>query len=421
MHPYQKKASSSSRWFRSTDLWVMGPARFRCAIELHHNVGYIVYISYKGHYYPPFFFSCSSKFYISQSMMNLFLTFLLLIAGSFAQNVFRVNPSKNKLRFVHVSDVHFHVPLPTDWEERMLANLFNVCIDVEEDDYRCGPVNSTNFLKSVYTVEKPDLVVFTGDIIDSASLFPRLSMDLVYSTAHPIPWAASLGNHDEETRLLTREQVAEHILHSKGTLSLSAPESPAPLSFYIDVLGPTNVTVARLVFFDSRIDHVSQMISDAQLDWFENLPATSAPVLAFFHIPIRQYQDAVDAGIPLVGNQREPICNNKPNPNIFPTLKKNGVVATFCGHDHTNDFCVPWQGITLCYEGSPGFTAYGKCNEDKTECVARRVRVTELTVGEESLDSVRTWLRVDAGGSVASPERLHNHIIFEKALGTHPF
>ena len=30
----KKKLKSSSEWFRSTDLWVMGPARFRCATEL---------------------------------------------------------------------------------------------------------------------------------------------------------------------------------------------------------------------------------------------------------------------------------------------------------------------------------------------------------------------------------------------------
>lgn len=34
------------------------------------------------------------------------------------------------------------------------------------------------------------------------------------------------------------------------------------------------------------------------------------------------------------------------------------VKATFVGHDHTNNFCVPYQGIQLCYEGSPGFQVW---------------------------------------------------------------
>jgi len=86
------------------------------------------------------------------------------------------------------------------------------------------------------------------------------------------------------------------------------------------------------------------------------------------------------------GEMREPVCSDGPNPRVFPALKEGGVVAGFCGHDplkrlsefgaavphqssllrsvghdHTNDFCAAWEGVQLCYEGSPGFTAYGRC------------------------------------------------------------
>ena len=308
----------------------------------------------------------------------------------------------NTLKLVHVSDVHYNVPLPQTKEERLLVDeryFHNVCIDVEEDDYQCGPGNTTQFLRSVYSLEDPDLVVFTGDVLDQETIFPHWAMRLVYSSANPHLWAAVA----EESKVMTQQQAAEFILQSDGTLNTAAQDR---FSFYVDVTNPDNTTtLVRLVFFD-------KMITETQLKWFTGLPSTTAPVLAFFHVPIKEYQHAVDAGVLLVGEQREPIWTSENCPNVLPTLKRHGVVATFCGHDHVNDFCVPWQGVTLCYSGSPGFTAYGKCDSDGT-CLARRSRVVEMVFGDKGdLGSVRTWLRVDAGGSIASTERLHDHVIY---------
>ena len=38
---FEKNLFLSRAWFRSTDLWVMGPARFHCATLLPGNYGYI--------------------------------------------------------------------------------------------------------------------------------------------------------------------------------------------------------------------------------------------------------------------------------------------------------------------------------------------------------------------------------------------
>lgn len=97
------------------------------------------------------------------------------------------------------------------------------------------------------------------------------------------------------------------------------------------------------------------------------------------------------------------ICADKPNPRTFDVLKAGGVVGGFCGHDHTNDFCAEWQGVQLCYEGSPGFGAYGSCQG--ATCYQRRARVTELalTPDRSAVATIRSWKRLDGGGSVAGP------------------
>lgn len=115
------------------------------------------------------------------------------------------------------------------------------------------------------------------------------------------------------------------------------------------------------MFFDSRVDYVTESINDTQLAWFSNLTKflPAVPTLAFYHIPLVFYQTAITAKANISGGYHEKVSSYGHNPNIFPALKAGNVVAGFCGHDHTNDFCVRWKGVELCYEGSPGFNAYG--------------------------------------------------------------
>jgi len=98
------------------------------------------------------------------------------------------------------------------------------------------------------------------------------------------------------------------------------------------------------------------MLLQRKVEWFRNESASvDAPALAFYHIPLPEYQTAVDAGLPVSGNYLEGICYQPVNNGFFGAMATGGVVAGFCGHDHTNDFCVLYEGIQLCYEGSPGF------------------------------------------------------------------
>lgn len=335
---------------------------------------------------------------------------LLLSAAAPGQQSVSIGAS-GTLRIVHVSDTHYHPLQPS-------------CKDVPEGQ-PCSHRNTTTFLESVLRKEQPHLVAYTGDIIDGDSKPPKDAMDDLYGVAitAELPWAASLGNHDEES-FLSRDEVMQYITNMPRTKTEYGPIAGSPGNFYIDVLANAT-TVARLVFFDSRIDHVNLSINNEQVAWFENITASLPPVptLAFYHIPLREYQDAIDAHQPISGAMREPICDDLPNPGVFQALQRGGVVAGFCGHDHTNDFCVRWPAapskespaVNLCYEGSPGLGAYGSCDASKKICYMRRARVTELQLDATTLPrlrSVRSWKRVDAGGSIAADERLDDEVLW---------
>tara|TARA_B100000795_G_scaffold49220_1_gene32331 strand:- start:813 stop:1037 length:225 start_codon:yes stop_codon:yes gene_type:complete len=52
----------------------------------------------------------------------------------------------------------------------------------------------------------------------------------------------------------------------------------------------------------------------AQLDWFVNVSTTlrTVPTLAFYHIPLEEYQIAISAGAAISGRMREAVCAHTP-------------------------------------------------------------------------------------------------------------
>ena len=75
------------------------------------------------------------------------------------------------------------------------------------------------------------------------------------------------------------------------------------------------------------------------------------------------------------------------------------VRATFVGHDHTNDACGDYYGISLCYGGGTGYgeKAWGLAGW------ARRSRVIQI---EAFGAGVRTWKRVDDGNLSIKDEQV---------------
>lgn len=299
-----------------------------------------------------------------------------------------------KLRMMHVSDVHYHGGV--DPANDKCDDLFPPWTN-----FPCSAKNSTDLMRSIIKVEQPDMIIHTGDVIDGDGKSAVKGMNDVYGVSQEagLPWAASLGNHDEESTL-TRQEVMQYISGMDLTDSEMGPVPNSYGNFYVNVLGYEDQPVARLVFFDSRFDMVNVSINEKQIEWFRSLSSLpKVPTLAFYHMPLPEYQTAIDANVTISGGYHEHICADKPTTSVFPALKEGSVIAGFCGHDHTNDFCAEWQGIQLCYEGSPGYGAYGNANLP----YFRRARITELVLDGDALGEVRSWKRVDAGGSVAGP------------------
>lgn len=321
-----------------------------------------------------------------------------------------------EFRILQVADMHYANGKETDCEDVFPQQMPS-----------CSDLNTTAFIRRMILAEKPHLIVFTGDNIygfDATDAAASMNAAFAPAISSGIPWAAILGNHDQESSL-SRGGVMKHIVGMKHTLSKFNP----PEVHVIDGFGNYNLEVNGLVgssfvnksilnlyFLDSG-DYSTVpaipgygWIKPSQQLWFQrtsrklqkaykNKPAAQkcpAPGLVYFHIPLPEYASFDSSNF--TGVRQEGISSASVNSGFFTTMVEAGdVKAVFTGHDHLNDFCGELTGIHLCYAGGFGYHAYGKAGW------ARRARVVVASLeksekgGWGAVKSIKTWKRLDDG------------------------
>ncbi|RUT47046.1 metallophosphoesterase [Paenibacillus anaericanus] len=294
--------------------------------------------------------------------------------------------------------------------------------DIHWKDGRAEDRRSRKLMESVLDAEQPNLVVFTGDIIYSAPVAPedvecenpqqafRDAVAVVEERG--FPWAFVFGNHDTEQRI-SREELMQVALTHKHIIAESGPEHIEGSGNYtIELVDTEGNPAFNLYFLDSGsyspLEHVPgyNWIHRDQIGWLTSEclrlnpddTEEKTPALAFFHIPIPEYQEMWDTQV-CEGHKFEPVCCPPINSGLFTALLEMGdVIGTFCGHDHTNDFSGTLHGIKLCYGRASGYNTYGK------EGFMRGSRVIQLNLGQHEF---ATWLRLE-DGSVVHEQPTHD-------------
>ncbi|KAF9158292.1 hypothetical protein DFQ26_007797 [Actinomortierella ambigua] len=320
-----------------------------------------------------------------------------------AQIVYRLGaiqkPSTPQLQFrkdgsfkiVQFADIH-------------MATGGHTCFNAPDDKKGCvGDIDTLDMMERMLDIEKPDLVVFSGDNVDGLTSTDAYSTILKYSRPvvdRKLPWAIIFGNHDEEGDL-SREEMIQLARDVPYSLSERGPVNIWGTGNYVLRIWPSSHHQPSspeekddqkrrhqfaLYFLDSgaysfNLEHPGwDWIKENQVEWFRQqsaaLTAEAEAVdgvvpnaLAFFHIPIPEYDPAKksddgdddddgdgdgDDNLSLVGEKREG--------------------------------CLSREGIQLCYGGGTGYGSYGSSS------VPRRSRVFEILKHGARVD---TWKRLD--------------------------
>ena len=220
-------------------------------------------------------------------------------------------------------------------------------------------------INQVLDAERPDLVIFTGDVVYSAPADSGMLQVLEPVAKRKLPFAVLFGNHDNEQGM-TREQLYDIIRTVPGNL---LPDRGTALSpdyvLTVKSSSGSEKDAALLYCMDS---HSYAPLKDVggydwltfeQVSWYRRQSADykarnggqPLPALAFFHIPLPEYHEAVrDENAAFRGTRMEEACSPRINTGMFAAMKEEGdVMGVFVGHDHDNDYAVMWKNILLAY------------------------------------------------------------------------
>lgn len=305
------------------------------------------------------------------------LCLLCCTFGIEAQNVLKFN-QEGKFKIIQFTDVH---------------NIYN--------DARSKV--ALQRIKEVLNVEKPDLVIITGDVIYGKPAEEGFREVLGLVSDFKIPFGVTFGNHDDEQGM-TRKQLFDIASSFEYNLTTTAEGVSGSSNYILTVRSNDNTKDAAILYcMDSNtystIKNIEGygFINFDQIEWYrENSKKfTSAnggnPVqsFAFFHIPLPEYSYAAeDLNAVMIGTRMEQVCAPKLNSGMFAAMKEMGdMKGVFVGHDHDNDYAVYWNNILLAYgRYSGGNTVYNH--------LSNGARVIELS---EDGTSFTTWITLEKG------------------------
>lgn len=283
-------------------------------------------------------------------------------------------------------------------------------IQFADTHYISGDSRSERSMKNVVEMlekEKPDFVIFTGDVIFGSPAETSAREMLQPLVDRGIPFAVALGNHDSDFEL-SRTEIYKVFRSIPGNVNTADDLGLHGCSNDILTLAGEDGVDRVFYLFDSgnreNLAGVSSWgyVHSDQIDWYKrasryfaaNNSDKPVPSIAFQHIPVPEYNQAMrdkgDKARFMTGNLGEEPASPIFNSGQYLAMREMGdVQAMVTGHDHNNDFVLMWQGFFFIYG------RYSGCDTVYNDLYPSGARVFEFTAGD---DGFRTWVRVYGGG-----------------------
>ncbi|NHC46996.1 metallophosphoesterase family protein [Motilibacter aurantiacus] len=297
-----------------------------------------------------------------------------------------------------------------------------------QDDHRTDR-RTLELMGRVLDTEQPDLVVLVGDNINGG---PRTTLEMKQALnnviqqmeSRQIPWAATFGNHDEDSTGRTGFDEAAQLdffrgyrwnVNDKGarditgtgnmSLLIDDSEGKAP-AFNVWLLDSGRYAPDTIAGQDFAGYPDWDWLRGDQIGWYleesaqlEKRQGRKVPGLMFLHIPLWEHRfmwwASVDSRTAadhqravqkhsIVGERNEDECPGPFNSGMFSAIQHRGdVKGVFCGHDHVNTYVGNYYGVLLGYGPGTGFGTYGLGGTDN-----HRLRGARVFTLDQNVDGV---------------------------------
>ena len=277
-----------------------------------------------------------------------------------------------ELRILQLTDTQIIDASQRRTPDRLRADEISAWMP-ENFDSQCG-----NHIRSLVMQSKPDLILFTGDIVygsfDDAGIAFRYVCDLMDSFM--IPWAPVFGNHDNEANVgvawqCERFEKSKFCLFHRGnvsgngnyTVGIAIGDSLIRVIHMLDSNGCGAATDSAVIkksgLYPDQLALVSDktaVISDSQ--------KRKVPAFMAFHIPVDCFSEAEQAkGYPFGPDDRYVLGIDQPakdddfgfrlekyypietDDGFLDYLKNQNVDGVFVGHVHNSCTSISYQNI----------------------------------------------------------------------------
>ncbi len=275
---------------------------------------------------------------------------------------------------------------------------------VNSPEYKKGNDSTLCLIKEMLKIEKPDLVVFTGDVVVAGKAVESWKDIIQPLNDLKVPFAVAFGNHDTETDITKKEALKViqtspyNLTYSDDGVTDGIGNCALPIKSYD---GRSDKWI--LYLFDSHsypkdsIWGSYDWIKNSQIQWYRSTSAkytrkngAPLPSVAFFHIPLPEYEYIRNQQA-TIGNKTEQVCSPFYNSGLFTSFIEMGDISgVFVGHDHNNDFAGILAKICLAYGRKTGYNSAYK------EILERGARIIEL---DEKENKFSTYIRTLSGTS----------------------
>lgn len=264
----------------------------------------------------------------------------------------------------------------------VVLNLADIQMKDEETFGRVGAQVKGTIDKLVEET-KPDLITLTGD---NAWQFLSYNETIKMIDSYGIPWAPVMGNHDGQG-CPNEFWCAYNYYKAENCLFRFGPKDMGYGNYIIQIY--ENDKIVHTLYMmdthsnieadncngtkDSGYDH----LWENQMQWYEwavkgTEKLAGAPVesTVFFHIPVCEYNDAWDMAAEngkikaeyaetCFGDKGENVCCPPANNGFFDEMVRLGSTKNvIVGHDHVNNYSIPYKGIRLTYGLKTGEACY---------------------------------------------------------------
>lgn len=266
------------------------------------------------------------------------------------------------------ADDHFQVILDRSSAKPVTA-LQVTDLHLGKKDFWRQDLTTCKRIRRLVEMHNPDLILVTGDLLTGEKYFGSLlaAFAVEFFDSLNRPWLYTFGNHDGEGGF-GRDQIHEVFSASRwGVLGFHQVTNQwiRKYDYAVDLQRSAAAQPEWQVYaFDTGSAKGFKSIKEDQLTWFKSVAdetqracGGTVRAISMFHIPLRQYQELWDdASLPKKGESQEKVSFEEDDGNPYRAfVRLKNIEATFCGHDHDNNF---WgktrDGIILSYGSISG-------------------------------------------------------------------